>query len=119
MIANLLPNVFAAVANDPFSARLAREHSDTNVLCMGGKIIGAGIASEIVTTWLEARFLGGRYTLRVEKLRKLTDKHCRPLNEQTRKVITVHDIRDALKRKESLLIDGNTIITPAVFDLLG
>jgi ribose 5-phosphate isomerase B len=118
MVANLLPNVFAAVANDPVSARFAREHSDTNVLCLGGKIIGAAVASEIINIWLEGKFLGGRYSVRVEKVKRLAEKHRRSAEDQPRKVITVQDVRDALGRKESLLMDGTTIITPAVMDWL-
>lgn len=47
MIANKVPGVFAAVAQDPFCASLARSHSDTNVLCIGGKIIGSALAMEV------------------------------------------------------------------------
>ena len=52
MIANKIYGIYAAVCQDPFCASLAREHSDTNVLCIGGKIIGSAIAMEIVKTWM-------------------------------------------------------------------
>jgi len=58
MIANKLPGVFAAVCQDPFCAGLARSHSDTNVLCVGGKIIGSAIALEIVRVWMSTDWLG-------------------------------------------------------------
>jgi ribose 5-phosphate isomerase B len=118
IIANMLPNIYAAVANDPFSARLAREHSNTNVLCLGGKVIGAGMASEIVDVWLESSFLGGRYAARIDKVQKLARKHRRLENEQARRVVTLQDIRDAVSRKESILMDESTVFTPSVFDLL-
>ena len=48
MIANRVHGVYAAVCQDPFCAELARSHSDTNVLCLGGKIIGSALALEVV-----------------------------------------------------------------------
>jgi ribose 5-phosphate isomerase B len=118
IVANLLPDVYAAVANDPLSARFSREHSDTNVLCLGGKLIGAAMAADIVTVWLNASFLGGRYTPRVQKVRELARKHRRSADEQPRKVVTEQDLRDAIRHRQSLLIDSATIFTPSVLDLL-
>ncbi len=70
MIANKLPGVFAAVCQDPFCAGLARSHSDTNVLCLGGKIIGSALALEIVRVWMTTDFLADqpKYTARVDKV---------------------------------------------------
>jgi ribose 5-phosphate isomerase B len=118
IIANMLPNVYAAVANDLFSARLSREHSNANVLCLGGKVIGEGVALEIISLWLKTDFLGGKYAGRVGKVAALGKRHRQPADPAIRKVVTVQDVRDALTRKESLLLDGTTIITPAVQDLL-
>ena len=69
LIANKIPHVFAAVAQDPFVASLASSHSNTNVLCLGGKIIGETIALEIVKTWLNTKYLVNeeKYTNRVKK----------------------------------------------------
>ena len=55
MIANKIHGVFAAVCQDPFCAELARSHSNTNALCLGGKIIGSAIALEIVRVWMDDR----------------------------------------------------------------
>jgi ribose 5-phosphate isomerase B len=71
MIANKVPGVFAAVCQDSFCAELARSHSDTNVLCLGGKIIGSAIALEIVKVWMQTDWLGTtepKYARRVEKV---------------------------------------------------
>lgn len=71
MIANKVPGVFAAVCQDSFCAELARSHSDTNVLCLGGKIIGSAIALEIVKVWMHTPWLGTseqKYARRVEKV---------------------------------------------------
>ena len=71
MIANKIPGIFAAVCQDSFCAELARSHSDTNVLCLGGKIIGSAIALEIVKVWMHTDWLGTtepKYARRVDKV---------------------------------------------------
>lgn len=71
MIANKVNGVYAAVCQDSFCAELARSHSDTNVLCLGGKIIGSAIALEIVRVWMTTEWLGNsepKYARRVEKV---------------------------------------------------
>ncbi len=82
MIANKLPGVFAAVAQDPFCAGLARSHSDTNVLCIGGKIIGSALALEVVKAWMTTDYLGAteaKYARRVAKVVEIAERHIRPL----------------------------------------
>ncbi len=81
MIANKLSGVFAAVCQDPFCANLARSHSDTNVLCIGGKIIGSAIAMEIVKTWMTTEYLGHteeKYRRRVAKVQEIAARHVKP-----------------------------------------
>jgi ribose 5-phosphate isomerase B len=77
MIANRISGVYAAVCQDPFCAALARSHSDTNVLCIGGKIIGSALALEIVRTWMTTDFLGGeeKYKRRVDKVKEISRRH--------------------------------------------
>lgn len=77
MIANKLPDVYAAVCQDPFCAALARSHSDTNVLCLGGKIIGSALALEIVRVWMTTDFLGDepKYRRRVDKVIEIATKY--------------------------------------------
>ena len=79
MIANKLPGIFAAVCQDPFCTSLARSHSNPNVMCLGGKIIGSAIALEIVKTWLTTDYLSDieKYTTRVEKVIQIDQKHVR------------------------------------------
>lgn len=83
MIANKLPGVYAACCQDPFCAELARSHSNTNVLCLGGKLIGSAIAMETVKTWLTTDYLVDmpKYTRRVDKVVAISEKHIRPLDE--------------------------------------
>jgi ribose 5-phosphate isomerase B len=68
MVANRFPGVRAALANDLFSAIMSRRHNDSNVLVMGGRLIGDGLALQLVETWLETPFEGGRHQRRLEKM---------------------------------------------------
>lgn len=80
MIANKVPKVFAAVCQDPFCAELARSHSNTNVLALGGKLIGSAIAMEIVRVWMTTEWLGHeqeKYARRVAKVVDIDSAHCR------------------------------------------
>lgn len=65
MTANRFPGVRAAVVSDTFSARMSREHNDANVLCLGARVVGPGLAQDIVDSFLGARFEGGRHQRRV------------------------------------------------------
>ncbi len=78
MIANKVSGVFAAVCQDSFCAELARSHSNTNVLCLGGKIIGSAIALEIVRVWITTEWLGTaeeKYARRVNKVVEIDRRH--------------------------------------------
>ncbi len=66
--ANKVPGVRAALCGDTFSARAAREHNDANVLALGERVTGRGLALEIVKVWIDSKFSGGRHQKRVEKL---------------------------------------------------
>lgn len=68
MAANKIPGVRAAVVSDTFSARSTRQHNDCNVLCIGERVVGGGLALDIVDAWLGAAFEGGRHAARVAKL---------------------------------------------------
>lgn len=67
MVANKFPRVRAALCNDLFSARMSRCHNNANILVMGGRIIGDILAKEIVQTWLDTPFEGGRHQQRLDK----------------------------------------------------
>jgi ribose 5-phosphate isomerase B len=66
--ANKVPGVRAALCNDLYTARMSREHNDANVLAMGGRIVGAGLADEILKLWLDTPFQGGRHQRRVDQI---------------------------------------------------
>jgi len=66
--ANKIPGVRAAVVSDTFSARMAMAHNDARVLCLGQRVVGAGLALDIVDSWLSTDFEGGRHARRVGKI---------------------------------------------------
>ena len=66
MVANRYANVRAALCNDLFSAKLSRQHNDANILVMGGRVIGDILALEIVATWLDTPYEGGRHQQRLD-----------------------------------------------------
>ncbi|MGI6092393.1 MAG: ribose 5-phosphate isomerase B [Veillonellaceae bacterium] len=69
--ANKIKGIRAALCNDVFSAQMSREHNDANILTLGERVIGPGLACMIVETWLGAEFAGGRHGRRVEKIAEL------------------------------------------------
>jgi ribose 5-phosphate isomerase B len=66
--ANKVPGIRAAACTDAYTARLSREHNDTNVLALGARITARDSAIEILEAWLAAEFAGGRHTRRVDKI---------------------------------------------------
>ncbi len=75
--ANKVPGIRAALCHDTFSARAAREHNNTNILTMGQRVIGPGLAREIVKVWLQAEFQGGRHARRVDGITSVEKKYIR------------------------------------------
>ena len=67
--ANKVRGVRAAVCTTEFEARMARAHNDANVLCLGSRVVGAGLAKEIVEAFLDQQFEGGRHERRLQKIR--------------------------------------------------
>ena len=75
--ANKVPGIRAAVVHDKVTARAAREHNDANVLTLGGRLIEAGLAVEIVKEFLDAQFAGGRHQRRVDKITEMEQERIR------------------------------------------
>jgi ribose 5-phosphate isomerase B len=66
--ANRHRQIRAALCHEAFTARMSREHNDTNVLCLGARVLGIGIALDIVKIWLETGFAGGRHLRRISMM---------------------------------------------------
>ena len=64
----------AAVCGDCYSAEMTRRHNDANVLCMGGRVVGDGLALKIVDVFLETPFEGGRHARRVGKIHEIESR---------------------------------------------
>lgn len=72
--ANKCKGIRAALCADVFSAKMSREHNNANVLCMGERVTGVGLAEMITDAWLETEFAGGRHERRVDKMMALENK---------------------------------------------
>jgi len=72
--ANRYTNVRAGLCNDVFSAKMSREHNNANVLVLGARVIGSGLACEIVDIWMNTAFEGGRHSRRVDKIENINGK---------------------------------------------
>lgn len=71
MVANRFPGVRAALCGDIFAAAMSRRHNNANVLVLGGRVIGETLAMEIVRTWLDTPFEGGRHQTRLDKFDRI------------------------------------------------
>lgn len=74
MAANKHPGIRAAVVSDTFSARMTRMHNDANVLCLGARVVGAGLACDILDLFLDTPYEGGRHQRRVDMLNALDER---------------------------------------------
>ena len=68
MAANKHKGIRAACCSDAFSARLTREHNDANVLCFGERVVGIGVATDLVNNFIDTDFVGAQHTARIEKI---------------------------------------------------
>ena len=71
MSANKFDGIRAALCHNDYSAAMAREHNDANILCLGERVSGYGAIESIVNAWDSHKFQGGRHTNRIEKINKL------------------------------------------------
>jgi ribose 5-phosphate isomerase B len=81
MVANKVPGVRAALCHDLSSARNSREHNHANVLTLGARFIGEGLAIEIVRAWLGTEWGLGRHAARVQKITDVERRYMQPTGE--------------------------------------
>jgi ribose 5-phosphate isomerase B len=79
--ANKFRGIRAATCNDTYTARMAGEHNNANILCVGGRIVDADHAVAIVNEWLKARFGGERHQRRVDKIMDMEREHATPVKK--------------------------------------
>ena len=73
--ANKVRGIRAALCNDLYSAKYSRLHNDANVLSMGGRVVGLGLADEILGVWFSTEFQGGRHIPRIEQIKEIEESH--------------------------------------------
>ncbi|MBU5454337.1 ribose 5-phosphate isomerase B [Caproiciproducens sp. MSJ-32] len=75
--ANKVPGIRAALCSDTFSAHATREHNDANILALGQRVVGEGLALDIVKTFLKTEFQGERHQKRIDKITEIEKKYCK------------------------------------------
>jgi len=73
--ANKVSGIRCAICSDCYSAKMSREHNDANMLSFGARVIGVGLAKEIVRTWLHAKFHGGRHQERIDSIAQIETRN--------------------------------------------
>lgn len=73
IVVNRFPGIRGTLCVDVYTAKLCREHNDSNILIMGGRVVGHGLANEIVRTWLTTPFEGGRHKKRLDKINDIEE----------------------------------------------
>ncbi len=71
IVVNRFPGIRGTLCSDVYTAKMCREHNDSNILILGGRVIGEGLAAEIVDTWLNTKFEGGRHQRRLDKINEI------------------------------------------------
>ena len=74
MVANKYKGIRAACCSDTFSARMTRAHNDANILCFGARVVGYGLACDLVDSFLATEFEGGRHQTRVDMITAIESK---------------------------------------------
>lgn len=74
IFANRIQGVRGALCHDSYTARMSRLHNDSNCLILGGRVIGPGMAQEIIDIWMKTPFEGGRHAARLAKIEELSQK---------------------------------------------
>lgn len=73
--ANKVKGIRAVVCSEPYTAKLSKEHNNTNILAFGSRVVGVELAKMIVKEWLTASFAGGRHEQRIEMIREIEQKN--------------------------------------------
>lgn len=73
--ANKVDGIRAALVHDPFTAQMAKEHNNANVLVLGGRVLSIELGCKLVEVWLDSTFEGGRHQLRLDKIHQIEAEH--------------------------------------------
>ncbi len=75
--ANKIPGIRAALCQNSYTARLSRQHNDANILTIGARVTGPGLAEDIINTFISTEYLAGRHQRRVDKIHQIEKKYCK------------------------------------------
>lgn len=76
LAANKVHGIRACVCSEPYSARLSKQHNNTNIIAFGARVVGSELAKMIVDEWLDAKYEGGRHQVRIDMLKEIeTTQH--------------------------------------------
>ena len=75
LAANKVPGIRCAVVSDVFSAKMSKAHNDANMLSLGERVLGRGLALEIVDAWINTEFEGARHSKRVDMIKEIESRH--------------------------------------------
>lgn len=75
LCANKVRGIRAACCSDTFSARMTRMHNDANVLCLGARVVGAGLALDMIDLFIDTQYMGGRHDARIAKITALENEN--------------------------------------------
>jgi ribose 5-phosphate isomerase B len=78
LVANKVPGIRCTLCWESYTARVARQHNDANMLSLGARVIGIEVAREVVRVWLSSAFDGGRHQTRVDKIRAVEERYSGP-----------------------------------------
>ena len=72
--ANKVKGIRAVCCSEPFSAKLSKQHNNSNILCFGARVVGTELAKMIVESWMDAEFQGGRHQVRIDMIRDIENR---------------------------------------------
>lgn len=72
--ANKVRGIRAVCCSEPFSAKLSKQHNNSNILCFGARVVGSELAKMIVESWMDAEFQGGRHQVRIDMIRDIENR---------------------------------------------
>ena len=74
LAANKVKGIRAVCCSEPFSAKLSKQHNNSNILCFGARVVGTELAKMIVASWMDASFEGGRHQVRIDMIQDIENR---------------------------------------------
>ncbi|PIU47123.1 MAG: ribose-5-phosphate isomerase [Candidatus Hydrogenedentes bacterium CG07_land_8_20_14_0_80_42_17] len=111
IVANKFPGIRASVVHDEFTAKISREHSDSNVLAFGVKCVSEDLAKTLVELWLRIDFLGGKYQKRIDMITEV-EKETKDVQPKKR-FVTARDI----EANQKIELGPDVLLTPLAQEL--